>query len=64
MLLLRFILIFVLVYYLLKLVFRWLAGSFGIRKERDWRKETSDKKQRYGDLTDQKIEDAEYEELS
>jgi hypothetical protein len=64
MLLLRFILILVLVYYLLKLLFRWLVGSSGRRKDGRWRTETSEKKQRYSDLTDQKIEDAEYEELS
>lgn len=62
MLLLRFILIFGLVYYFLKLLFRWLAGSSSGRGERGWRRGT--KKQEYKDLTDQKIEDAEYEELS
>lgn len=63
MLLLRFILIFALFYYLLKLFFRWLTGSSSGRGERRRRTETS-KKQEYSDLTDQKIEDAEYEELS
>jgi hypothetical protein len=62
MLLLRFILIFALFYYLLKLLFRWLAGSSSGRGGRGWRMGTS-KKQEYNDLTDQKIEDAEYEEL-
>lgn len=64
MLLLRFILIFALFYYLLKLLFRWLAGSSGRRGEGGRRMKTTVKKQQYSDLTDQKIEDAEYEELS
>jgi hypothetical protein len=64
MLLLRFILIFALVYYLLKLVFRWMAGSHGNRRGSGSRAAKSEVKDRYSELTDQKIEDAEYEELS
>lgn len=64
MLLLRFILIFALVYYLMKLVFRWIAGSSGAKRGMRWRSEKREKNQSYRDLTDQKIEDAEYEELS
>ena len=63
MLLLRFILIFALVYYLLKILFRWLAGSSSGKDKGRWRAEKS-KEQEYGELTDQKIEDAEYEDLS
>ncbi len=63
MLLLRFILIFALVYYLLKIFFRWLAGSSSGRSKGRWMAEKSKKKE-YGELTDQKIEDAEYEEFS
>jgi hypothetical protein len=64
MLLLRFILIFAAVYYLLKLVFRWIAGSHGTRRGGGSGTAKSEKTDRYTELTDQKIEDAEYEELS
>ncbi len=63
MILLRFILIFALFYYLLKILFRWLAGSSSGRSKDRWMEEKG-KKQEYGELTDQKIEDAEYEEFS
>ena len=63
MLLLRFILIFFLFYYLLKLLFRWLAGFSSIGEKGRWMTDP-DKKQEYSNLTDQKIEDAEYEEFS
>ena len=64
MLLLRFILIFAAVYYLMKLIFRWIAGSQRGRGGSGAGSAKSGKTQRYSELTDQKIEDADYEELS
>jgi hypothetical protein len=64
MLLLRFILVFALLYYLLKLFFRWIVGSSARKGTRRWRADTGRTEQRYDELTDQKIEDAEYEEFS
>jgi len=60
---LRFILLLVLAYYLLKLFSRWILGISGGKRERTGGASSSSEKRRYGELTDQKIEDADYEEI-
>ena len=60
MLILRLFLIFVLVYYLLKLLGKWLfSGSMKIKSDKSEGKRVN----KYSDLTDQTIEDADYEDL-
>jgi hypothetical protein len=63
MTLLRFILVFVLAYYLLKVLYRWLVGmaSRGAAVKGGNGARSSDRS--YRELTDQEIEDAEYEDL-
>jgi hypothetical protein len=60
---LRFILLLILAYYLLKLFSRWILGISGGKKERASGVSSSSEKRRYSELTDQKIEDADYEEI-
>jgi hypothetical protein len=63
MLFLRFILLLVLAYYLIKLFSRWILGISGGRKGGTGRSAPREKDRRYGELTDQEIEDADFEEI-
>jgi hypothetical protein len=64
MILLRFILLIVLAYYLLKLLMRWILGVSGGGRERKSGSTTGSGNRRYSELTDQEIEDADYEEIA
>ena len=57
----RIILIVVLLYYLLKLIGRWLFS--GARGKSVGGRGNGHKEERYRNLTDQVIEDADYEEI-
>ncbi len=63
MILLRFILLIVLAYYLLKILTRWILGISGGRRERNSAATTGPDNRKYSELTDQEIEDADYEEI-
>ena len=60
---LRIILFAVLLYYGIKLCVAWIfgAGKKRVKVSRSRRSKNAD--DRYGDLTDQRIEDADYEEI-
>jgi len=60
---LRFILLLVLAYYLLKLFSRWILGISGAKRERTGDASARPEERRYNELTDQEIEDADYEEI-
>jgi hypothetical protein len=60
--LLRFILAFVLIVYLVRLAHRWLIG-ISTRRRNVGGESRRGSEERYGRLTDQEIDDAEYEEL-
>jgi hypothetical protein len=62
MFLLRVILIALLMYFVLKAIGRWLFTP-SRRTARDRREDAPRDDDRYGQLTDQAIEDAEYEEI-
>ncbi len=64
MVFLRFILLIVLAYYLLKLFTRWILGISGGRSVRRGGKTDDSGDRRYSELTDQEIEDADYEEIA
>jgi hypothetical protein len=57
----RSILIFVFVYLLIRLLGRWLVSALGGTKVEESRKKRARKD--YSTLTDQKIEDADFEEI-
>jgi uncharacterized membrane protein len=63
MTLLRIVLIAVLLYYGIKLLASWIFRSNGERVHGKRRNRANGVKQRYRDLTDQQIEDADYEEI-
>lgn len=63
MIFLRFILLLVLAYYLLKLFYRWILGSLGARREETGDGSSGPRGRNYSKLTDQEIEDADYEEI-
>lgn len=57
---LRFILLLVLAYYLLKLLSRWILGMSSGKGTRSAQRKRD---RRYRELTDQEIEDADFEEI-
>lgn len=61
-LLLRFVLLFALIYYFIKLLGRWLAS--GTRSTTVKGEKTGKTERRYSELTNQVIEDADFEEIS
>ena len=60
---LRFILLLVLAYYLVKMLSRWILGLSGGRREGGRRDASGKSDLRYRELTDQEIEDADFEEI-
>ena len=60
---LRFILLLVLAYYLVKMLSRWILGLSGGRREGGRRDASGESDLRYRELTDQEIEDADFEEI-
>jgi len=60
---LRFILLLGLVYYLVKIVSRWMLRVSGGGREGTGGSSRRKKDRRYSELTDQEIEDAEFEEI-
>ena len=58
----RIIIIVVLIYYALKLLSKWLSSGFSKASIRTGDQDKGNKK-RYKELTDQAIEDADYEEI-
>ncbi len=60
---LRFILLLVLAYYLVKIIFRWILGIPGAGRRHRPRPSPEKSDLRYRELTDQEIEDAEFEEI-
>ena len=64
MILLRFILFLVLAYYLMKLLMRWIVGSSrGGTRYTDGGGPSRGAERPYSALTDQEIEDADFEEI-
>lgn len=63
MIFIRFILLLVLAYYLLKLFIRWILGISDGRKTRNAGASYRSGSRSYSELTDQEIEDADYEEI-
>ena len=63
MIFMRFILFLVLSFYLLKLFFRWILGISSGKREPAGGAASRPEERRYSELTDQEIEDAEYEEI-
>ena len=63
MVFLRFILLVILGYYLLKLFARWILGLSGGRGDGRKAPAGDPENSRYSELTDQEIEDADYEEI-
>jgi len=60
---LRFILLLVLAYYLVKILARWIIGVSSGRREGPLRPSPGKRDLRYKELTDQEIEDADFEEI-
>jgi hypothetical protein len=63
MIFLRFILLLVLAYYLVKILSRWILGISGGRRTGGRRTAPEKSDPRYRELTDQEIEDADFEEI-
>ena len=63
MVFMRFILLIILAYYLLKLFTRWILGVSGGRGSGRGGAAEDPDSERYRELTDQEIEDADYEEI-
>lgn len=63
MTLLRIILLVVLFYYAIKILAGWIFHPGAKRVHADRHKRTRTDEERYRDLTDQRIEDAEYEDI-
>lgn len=61
---LRFILIFALIYYFIKLLGRWLSSGTRSESVRGGKKGSARAGSDYNKLTDQAIEDADFEDIS